>query len=135
MAELAALDKCTTFPTEKHIVKKIERAHVQGSQDQLCFLAAPWDANHVEFTAVDYRLPKYLRAFFNILEAHKTENNAGLYRGVLITDKYYHELCAVRLPKNDTRTERWIQFDLNAFRHALPPSGFVAKLTDICSVM
>ena len=97
---LDALRKCTSFPTEKQIAKKIEQSHLQGEQGELCFLEAPWDAYHVEFTALDYQLPELLQAFFNVLEKHKDFNNARKFKGVLITNKYIHELCAVRLVNN-----------------------------------
>jgi len=135
-----ALRKCTSFPTEKQIAKKIEQSHLQGEQGELCFLEAPWDAYHVEFTALDYQLPELLQAFFNVLEKHKDFNNARKFKGVLITNKYIHELCAVRLV-NNTNTDRWIQFDLQAFRTALPPASLLrarrklAGLQQYCSVM
>ena len=137
---LDALHKCTSFPTEKQIAKKIEQSHLQGEQSELCFLEAPWDAYHVEFTALDYQLPKLLQAFFNVLEKHKDFKNARKFKGVLITNKYIHELCAVRLV-NNTNTDRWIQFDLQAFRTALPAPLILrakrklAGLHQYCSVM
>ena len=138
---LDALTKCTAFPSEKHIAKKIAQSHLQGQQAELCFLKAPWDAYHVEFTALDYQLPKLLQAFFNVLEKHKKFNNATKFKGVLITNKYIHELCAVRL-LNNTNTDRWIHFDLQAFRTALPPASLLlrarrklAGLQQSCSVM
>lgn len=132
---LHALTKCTSFPTEMQIAKKIATARLQGEQAKLCFLEAPWDAYHVEFTALDHQLPKLLQAFFNVLEKHKEFDNATKFKGVLITNKYIHELCAVRLV-NNTDTDRWIHFDLQAFRTALLRARRkLAGVQQSCSVM